>query len=129
MLHINKSQKQEHLKIHILLYFQNVYVLMTAVFTHSKIFFLFFQNEKKYLLNSFFLSLAERAAYNHYASFFFCFFFFIMCNNNHWNLCANCAWLPFKSEACVRTFGKKAKGRVRMRESRGGGGEKVLENI
>lgn len=38
--HFNKSQKQEHLKIHIRLYFQNVYVFMTAVFfTHSKIFF------------------------------------------------------------------------------------------
>lgn len=44
---LTNHKKQEHLKIHILLYFQNVYVLMTAVFTHSKIFFLFFSKMRK----------------------------------------------------------------------------------
>lgn len=68
--HLNKSQKQEHLKIHILFYFQNVYVLMTAVFfIHIAKYFFSLSKIRKNTFEEL-CHLADRAAYNHYASFF-----------------------------------------------------------
>lgn len=83
--HCNKSQKQEHLKIHILLYFPECLRIDDSCFFTYSIFF--FKIRKKYLLNRFVILQIEQQ-YNHYASFYLVFFSTVQQSLKY---CANCA--------------------------------------